>query len=399
MKLNFKVFLSLSLVVFSMATLNCGSPSGGNTSAITISFSNAPGKAAVGIDQLRHEISLSGPTGIKTFTITGAGSVNATVAVGHWTISVQGFLGDELYAVGSGSAEVKAGLNTNVTIQMTVVWSEPKVPDNQPPLLPSYYFVTEDSYFYTLITLTAKAKTAVPDGNYTYTAELLGVIISSGTATVSNGIFTFLASDGDTFDYDATAGIAAGSITLTPAKIAEIEAAVGMGPLGLPSTLSILYITGVEKGGGSNYWNGEWIRESVDGTLLSQKLVFSGAYYTLSDGTNTESGTFTYNDNSTATIPNTENVFVFFRPGNKVAVYNWEGMADDPTIPPNNFLELKNRTFDPMGVGIDFTSLDELWDAIADATFTYGPGSPEETLAQAEYDAAYDANPNGFRKQ
>jgi len=37
---------------------------------------------------------------------------------------VEGYLGSELYSVGSSRAEVKAGQSTSVSVQMTVVWSE-----------------------------------------------------------------------------------------------------------------------------------------------------------------------------------------------------------------------------------------------------------------------------------
>ena len=73
---------------------------------------------------MRHTITLSGPTGTKILTISGAGTASATVAAGLWNIGVDAYYGEELYAVGSASADVKAGRTTNVSVQMTVVWTE-----------------------------------------------------------------------------------------------------------------------------------------------------------------------------------------------------------------------------------------------------------------------------------
>ena len=102
--------------------------SGGGSDTATISISlgmlPSPGRAAVSIDHLVHIIKLSGPTGSQTMTVTGSGTAKATVAVGTWHIRVEAFFEEELYAVGSATAEVKAGRNTDVLIQMTVVWTD-----------------------------------------------------------------------------------------------------------------------------------------------------------------------------------------------------------------------------------------------------------------------------------
>ena len=142
MKPVLKAVLSLSLIAFSIVALGCGSPAGGGTSQITISISAASAKAtkAVPIDELRHVIVFSGPTGTQTHTITGSGTVKATVLAGLWTISVTAYDGDEVYATGSESVEVKAGRNTNVIVQMTLAEAEAGTDEapNQalPPLAP-----------------------------------------------------------------------------------------------------------------------------------------------------------------------------------------------------------------------------------------------------------------------
>ena len=113
----------ICLIAVGMLLLGACSGDGENAT-ISIKIGNEPGKAAIGLDQLKHTITLSGPTGTKTLSIKGAGTAKATVVPGFWDISVTAYFGDELYAVGSSSAEVKAGRNTDVQIQMTVVWTD-----------------------------------------------------------------------------------------------------------------------------------------------------------------------------------------------------------------------------------------------------------------------------------
>ena len=117
--------LFLSFIVFSFVITGCSGPTSENDTTLSINLGkdSLPDKASVSIDQLRHVIVLSGPGGRQTYTISGGGTVKATVAAGLWYIDVEAFLGDELYAKGSGSAEVKAGRNTSVTIFMAVVWA------------------------------------------------------------------------------------------------------------------------------------------------------------------------------------------------------------------------------------------------------------------------------------
>ena len=118
MKKSISRILPAILVVF---LISC--ESGGETSTISISFSNEPGKAAISIEQLVHVITLTGPGGDQTLTIEGSGSAKATVLAGTWQIDVLGFYGSQLYSMGTASAEVKAGRNTNVSVLMTVVWT------------------------------------------------------------------------------------------------------------------------------------------------------------------------------------------------------------------------------------------------------------------------------------
>ena len=393
MKSNIKVFLCLIIITFSLAMLGCGGSSSSDTATISISLSTSPGKTTVSISQLRHVITLSGPTGKQTFTVNGAGSVKAIVAPGLWQIDVQAFYENALYATGSGSAEVIAGQNTDVLIYMTVVWSEPILPGTSTPFAPtpvfSNYNLIAETYsdLYIHITLTSKAKVVIPDGNYDYTAQLLDVTISSGTATFGNNVLTFTASDGDTFSYDVDNDITSGHITLTLDKMDELNTAAGT-VLSLPSILDLITMTGVDKG---INWDGTWVRERQDGTSMTQKITFSGDNYThTSQSGATESGTFKYNDSGSP-------MFIFYRPGNQTAIYRWEGIADDPT---RNFIEFYNWTNDPMGIALNYDYVNELFDAWQDVINAgYISGNPEYDAAETAYNAADAANPLRFIKQ
>ena len=144
MKTFFKV-IPFFLSIFLLGLAACST--GGETATLNINLGkdSLPGKASVSIDQLRHAITLSGPTGKRSYSISGGGTVRATVAAGLWYIDVEAFLGSELYAKGSGSAEVRTGRNTSVTIYMTVVWGEETTGGvggsggGKPPLVPDLY--------------------------------------------------------------------------------------------------------------------------------------------------------------------------------------------------------------------------------------------------------------------
>jgi len=117
-------FLAFTLMVILVLFASCSGGAGAENATISINLvkGSLPDKSSVSPDQLRHVIELSGPTGIQTLTLSGSGTAKATVAPGLWRIDVEAYLGDELYAKGSATADVKAGRNTNVTVFMTVVW-------------------------------------------------------------------------------------------------------------------------------------------------------------------------------------------------------------------------------------------------------------------------------------
>ena len=125
MKLRAKKTLPGIIVFFCIIILTACS-SGGDTAEISISLGlqNMPDKSTVSIDQLRHTITLSGPTGKQTLSVAGSGTARASVVPGFWRIDVEGYYGKDLYSIGSASAEVKAGRNTNVSVYMNIVWSD-----------------------------------------------------------------------------------------------------------------------------------------------------------------------------------------------------------------------------------------------------------------------------------
>ena len=125
MKKAIKVFSLLTVICSLLTIVTCSS--GNDTATLSIRLSDLPGKAAkaVSVDQLTHVIVLSGPADTQTLTITGSGTATATVAVGLWSIRVTAYYGEEVYAVGNATAEVRAGRNTDVSVHMTVVYKEP----------------------------------------------------------------------------------------------------------------------------------------------------------------------------------------------------------------------------------------------------------------------------------
>ena len=198
MKNNLKgiIFPLVILVVFILYA--CGG-SGGETAMIKISLGkDMADKSTVGLSQLKHTVTLTGPTGTKTANLgPGGGSVSIAVAPGLWQISVQAFYGEELYAVGTESAEVKAGRSTSVLVQMTVVWTDTTGAPNTIPVnfdpgdgTPANPFKVFD-----VVTLQRVGKGADKawEGDWALTAhyELIGTIDMTGVAFKPIGGFSY----------------------------------------------------------------------------------------------------------------------------------------------------------------------------------------------------------------
>ena len=117
------IFIAALLAITSIMFSTCSDDlDGGETAIISISISGGTDKAAVNINELDHIIKLYGPTGMKEYNISGQGIIKATVYPGRWQIDVEGYLRGALYSMGSAVADVKAGRNNTVEIQMVVVW-------------------------------------------------------------------------------------------------------------------------------------------------------------------------------------------------------------------------------------------------------------------------------------
>ena len=217
-------------------------------------------------------------------------------------------------------------------------------------------------------TISQSISRAVDSGSYTFTAELLGIIISTGDAVVMNDTILFTPADGeDGFEYDGES--ITGVITITQEMKDEIEAAAGQTIL-VPNTIELSGPMkegeGVNKGG-SAYWNGTWIRHTEGGDPTDHKITFNGSNYTLTnlDGS-TETGTFVYCAHFEG---DSDVLFIFSRPDGTLAVYFWEGMSDDPDY---NFIELYNHIKDPMGI-----ALDTEWEPDWDGDIPESPSDPD----------------------
>ncbi len=111
-----------AVLVIVLALSSCFSPwQGGDDAVITLNLGNGNGRAAVSdaiLNNLNYTVILTGPTGARTLYRTGAGIITATVTSGNWEINVEAYIDDVLFAIGSGSVNVKAGQNNPVTIGM-----------------------------------------------------------------------------------------------------------------------------------------------------------------------------------------------------------------------------------------------------------------------------------------
>jgi len=133
---NYPIIFLIVISTTLAAIFGCAGSGNGETAVIKLELGANPGKA-ISIGELRHVIAFSGPTGTKTYNVSGAGSISVAVVPGQWQINVQGYYGEELYSTGSSTVDVKAGQSTSVTIQMIVVWTDfAGVPNQAPPPLP-----------------------------------------------------------------------------------------------------------------------------------------------------------------------------------------------------------------------------------------------------------------------
>jgi len=113
----------LIFVFASLAFWGCFSSWKGDEATITLIFGNTSGSRASGPDEetfshLVHIIELDGPTGRQSHKAEGNKTLIVTVMPGHWRVSVRALLNSTLYARGEDGANVKAGQNNPIEIQM-----------------------------------------------------------------------------------------------------------------------------------------------------------------------------------------------------------------------------------------------------------------------------------------
>jgi hypothetical protein len=109
------------LFVFApLAFSGCFSPWKGNEAALTLLFGGSPGGRAALPEGVVHTIELDGPTGRQSHTAE-TNTFSVTVMPGYWHVSVRALLNGALYAKGEGGADIIAGQNNTVEIQMNLI--------------------------------------------------------------------------------------------------------------------------------------------------------------------------------------------------------------------------------------------------------------------------------------
>ena len=121
-----KIYLFLAIAIGISA---CFSPWQGDKAVLNINFGGSGRAAAWPPDEavqaaLEHRIRLEGPTGVQNHTLeTGKSSAHFILVPGRWTVSIESYLYEELYAAGSNSIQLTAG-NNSLVIQMNYAGRE-----------------------------------------------------------------------------------------------------------------------------------------------------------------------------------------------------------------------------------------------------------------------------------
>lgn len=200
------------------------------------------------------------------------------------------------------------------------------------------------------------AKALVSDGKYPYSIDFGGVVISKGTVTVNNGLYTFTPETGSVFTYNENTDASTGSITVSAAAKAAIQAGAGGIVIGVPDTLTVDKV--IETKSGGNTWDGIWRRVKSDNNTFEiswddsdQQIVFSGNKYTLKYGDEIfETGTFLYCHPDGVS---SDSLFIFSRNNKepKIVTYLWEGKTEHEVDNPA-FIELYNWLWDAMEIAV-----------------------------------------------
>jgi len=121
-----KKILFLMIFLAALILSGCFTPWKEDKTKITIILSGSanPGRAAVyppddaTLSQLEHIVDLSNPPETITLRAEGGKDIEAVVSPGFWNISVNTFLGENLYASGSATADLQTGQNNVVAVVM-----------------------------------------------------------------------------------------------------------------------------------------------------------------------------------------------------------------------------------------------------------------------------------------
>ena len=221
-------------VIFVIAIL-LGCSMGNETATIRVNIGQAGGAKAVSMGDISHVLVFSGPTGSKTVNVPkGGGSVSVSVMPGTWTISVTAYYGDQVYAVGSATAEVKAGQSTSVSVQMTVVWTDSAgVPDMRPQLTAQdiIFGIRDDllnsqTTTFESSTVSTFVETALPNihtEDFTWQYYINGIQVTAGVDPMYPWVYEVQAGDAHKkLTVIATHPDYIGSVTLGPVYVCQL---------------------------------------------------------------------------------------------------------------------------------------------------------------------------------
>ena len=152
MKTAFRIFLPVLIIFILFAFAACAGDTYDNA-MLNISVNDSRARVAalaVSIEEINHQIVLTGPTGILTYSITGGGKLSASVAAGTWRVDVTGYYGEEIFSEGTATVTVIPGQINSVSVNMAVVWQGGGLlppPGTELPQLPGKAWIDGENGF------------------------------------------------------------------------------------------------------------------------------------------------------------------------------------------------------------------------------------------------------------
>jgi len=138
-----KLLAAPAALIIALLFFGCFSPwKDTDTATITLNLSREGDSRSVSdetLSKLEYTIEFSGPTGTITRNHSGGGIIKVAVAPGHWDINVTAYEGKDQFALGSAGADILAGQNNPVTINMIVV------PERWPEADRWHYYLTNST--------------------------------------------------------------------------------------------------------------------------------------------------------------------------------------------------------------------------------------------------------------